>query len=391
MKFGFGTVNKNWQKVLSALYLIKFLLNKVENRTALLVEANNCHTELFPSYVKYLKDLGYNVEIAASVNQKGFLPKFSGVKKTYFLMLKSMRILFQTKKMRNYELVILTSYRLYYPRPNELQPLLYPYSTADKHFEIKYPPKLGVLFILHHLEDYNETIKNAPCAVVLSDILKKEKNLYTINPCYFKENAPKDKIEYTQTFLKNIAKKTVFITTGVLDAERKNADLLFSSARMLIQDGIKNFEIKVIGDNKKNIIPADLKNYIKIKGRLDFKHLYKELETSDFYLPLLDPNLKEHKRYLENGTSGSFQLIRGFLLPPIIHKAFAAAYKFNALNSLIYDNNKEMHKVMKSAVNMNNDKYLELQAELLNSRKEIIKSSLNTLQTLFEMLEEKKS
>ena len=413
MKTGYKTLVKTWQKALSMVYSTKFLLNKVQNvsdktkgnkyqkGTVLLVEPNNCHTELLPSYVKYLKDLGYEVEIAVSVNQKGFLPELLGVKKIYFLMLKSMRALFKTEKLKDYELVIFTSYRLYYPRPNEPNPALRPYSTISEQFEIKYPPRLGALFVLHHLEDYDETIKNAPCAVVLADILRKEENLYTINPCYFTENTPKNKAGCAKTrvdgnpagiqkTVQKTAKKTIFITTGILNPDRKNADLLFSTARSLIQNGVKDFEIKVVGDNKKNIVPKDLKRYIEIKGRLDFKRLYKELQTSDFYLPLLDPDLKEHKRYLENGTSGSFQLIRGFLLPPVIHKTFAEAYNFNSSNSIIYKDNEDMQKAMEKAVNTDNERYLALQNELLNSREEIIKTSIGTLQTLFETLEERK-
>ena len=45
---------------------------------------------------------------------------------------------------------------------------------------------------------------------------------------------------------------------------------------------------------------------------------------------------------------------------------------------------------MEKAVNTDNERYLALQNELLNSREEIIKTSIGTLQTLFETLEERK-
>lgn len=383
MKFGLGTAFKLIQKTLSTFYLIKFLLNKVEDKTVLLFEANNCHTELFPSFVKYLKDLGYNVEIAVSINQKGFLPKL-GVKNVYYLMLKGMKKLLKTKKLKDYKLIIFTSYRLYYPHPTGLSN----FSKVFEQFEIKYPPKLGSLFVLHHLEDYDEKIEKMPCAVVLSDILRKKGNLYTINPCYFIENSPNSDTKKNK--IKN-SKKTVFITTGTLDSKRKNAELLYEAARNLLKNGVKDFEVKVAGDNKKDIVPDDLKDFIKIEGRLNFKKLYQRLQAADFYLPLLDPEFQEHKRYIENGTSGSFQLIRGFLIPPVIHKTFALPHKFSAENAIIYEENKDLSSAMKTAINMTSKERLALKERLYNSRLDIMQKSKDTLQTLFGMLEDKSS
>ena len=358
------------QRFVSTFYLARFLFSRVKKNTILLLEANNCHTELFPSYIKYLKDLGYNVEIAASCNQKGFLPKLD-VKKVSYFSLKGFRRILNSKKVKDYDFIFSTSYRLYYPHPEGGKTD----SMFFDLFKIKHSPKKGVIFTLHHLEDYDNVMKNSKSAIVLSNVLNKKDSLYTVNPCYFKENLPKNKNK----------EKTIFITTGALINERKNPHLLFSAARNLLDNGIENFKINIVGDNKKELMPQDLKDFIEIKGKLDFEKLYKELETADFYIPLLDPN--EHLRYITTGTSGSFQLIRGFLLPPVIDKTFAIPHFFNSSNSIIYNDNESLAKAMKEAICTNNEKYLALQKSLLNSRCEIMKNATENLKNLLHKYE----
>ena len=176
------------QRFVSTFYLARFLFSRVKKNTILLLEANNCHTELFPSYIKYLKDLGYNVEIAASCNQKGFLPKLD-VKKVSYFSLKGFRRILNSKKVKDYDFIFSTSYRLYYPHPEGGKTD----SMFFDLFKIKHSPKKGVIFTLHHLEDYDNVMKNSKSAIVLSNVLNKKDSLYTVNPCYFKENLPKNK------------------------------------------------------------------------------------------------------------------------------------------------------------------------------------------------------
>ena len=92
--------------------------------------------------------------------------------------------------------------------------------------------------------------------------------------------------------------------------------------------------------------------------------MFEKLEQSDFILPLLDPNIKSHKRYMDSGTSGSFQLIYGFNKPCIIHKTFADIYNFDNSNSIIYPENEILANKMIEAVELKNSEYLELEANL---------------------------
>ncbi len=369
VRFYLGQLKKRAvQKIFSYFEALCFLINKPLDKTVLLIEGNNSHTELLPSFVKYLNKMSYNVEIAVRIEQKSFLPPLD-VKKIYYFNIPGMKLFLKFKKVKEYEAIIFTSYRLYYPTPDkkELQ------SKVSEHFKIKYPPKLGITQVLHHIEDYDKYCEKG--SVVLSKILKKNENLYVVNPCYFIDNN-----------IKNKNKKTVFAITGALIGVRKNPDLLFSAAEKLLHSGIDNFEIKVIGDNNPDFVPLNLRKVIKIKGKLNFRDLYNELVTSDFYLPLLDPDSKEHKRYITTGTSGSFQLIRGFLLPPVINQLFAFHHGFNDKNSITYDKNEEFYLGIKRAINMNNEEYLALQKELLIQRDGIIKNSCENLKSLLDSL-----
>ena len=53
--------NRLRRKVSNLINLQKYFANKVSKKTVLLIEPNNCHTELFPSFVKYLNEQGKKI------------------------------------------------------------------------------------------------------------------------------------------------------------------------------------------------------------------------------------------------------------------------------------------------------------------------------------------
>lgn len=86
-------------------------------------------------------------------------------------------------------------------------------------------------------------------------------------------------------------------------------------------------------------------------------------ENADFFLPLLDPENKAHERYLNAGTSGTFQLV----------------YDFNDGNSIVYAKNDTLSQAMKTAIDKNATEYSSLQNNLKSLVQEIEKFSSENL------------
>lgn len=86
-------------------------------------------------------------------------------------------------------------------------------------------------------------------------------------------------------------------------------------------------------------------------------------ENADFFLPLLAPENKAHERYLNAGTSGTFQLV----------------YDFNDGNSIVYAKNDTLSQAMKTAIDKNATEYSSLQNNLKSLVQEIEKFSSENL------------
>lgn len=86
-------------------------------------------------------------------------------------------------------------------------------------------------------------------------------------------------------------------------------------------------------------------------------------ENADFFLPLLDPENKALERYLNAGTSGTFQLV----------------YDFNDGNSIVYAKNNTLSQAMKTAIDKNATEYSSLQNNLKSLVQEIEKFSSENL------------
>lgn len=141
--------------------------------------------------------------------------------------------------------------------------------------------------------------------------------------------------------------------------------------------GYKNFRLTVIGKGKLSAYDSALIDFIDIKGRVSYSKLYEEMESSDFILPMLDPDNKEHYRYLKYGVSGSIQLIYGFGKICIINRKFASVYGLNDGNSVIYDRNEDLPNALKRAIDMS-----EKQNNLKNYVNHIYTQSLDNLKTI---------
>ena len=132
--------------------------------------------------------------------------------------------------------------------------------------------------------------------------------------------------------------------------------------------------------SKLESLPKEICKYFKFLGKVDFPTLFKAMEDADYFLPLLDPEVEQHQRYIKHGTSGSFQLIYGFLKPSIIHKTFADIYGFSEEDSFVYEKNSDLYKRMLNAIELTQNEYTIKQSNLKQIIKKIEKISLKNLE-----------
>jgi hypothetical protein len=106
--------------------------------------------------------------------------------------------------------------------------------------------------------------------------------------------------------------------------------------------------------------------------------MYSELEAAHFFLPLLSPDMEGHHRYLDGETTGSRQLILGFLKIPVIHEQFAAVYGFNSENALLYAD-LSLADGMLWALELDSEDYLNRVMALNQLRSQVYAESLDNL------------
>jgi hypothetical protein len=228
-----------------------------------------------------------------------------------------------------------------------------------------------VLLVEHDIK------KGADLGTLTSDIITLRKTDYKnsvttpVNPHYFGEFDPHQK-----------GAQVIFATVGAIRDKRRNSELLISAVESLHRKGISNFTILVIGKNKANTIPRHLRQYFLLLGRLSFLELYKQIQSCDFILPLLDPDKQAHRRYITTGTSGTFQLALGFQKPVVLEQSFAPINKLNESNSVIYDGNSNFLIAMEKAITMTPDHYDSLQKAVAETARSIYAESLENLKSL---------
>lgn len=344
--------------------LFIFLHSKTKQESICLVEFNNCHGEVIAGFVQYFKKLGYNIDIiinSAVSDEKPFCRQDMHGIRIFKAHSTTMRAIINSQNMKKYKHIFLMSSAYYKTKPNKHQDYctLLPYFKRAnlKPYIIEHDLKNILLF-----SEENELKENR-----IITLGKFDKGIF-INPHNFGE-------------VKNLSKNeiTTFVTVGKIEAKRKNFNKLIESLNTLI-DKRQNFHVIIIGMGKIKTIPKRLRPYIKITGRLNFPKMYKNLESADFFLPLLDPDVKEHERYITTGVTGSAQLIYGFTKIPVIDQKFAGFYRFNDLNAIIYDH--DLSSAMEQAINMTAEEYNEKQSKLTETVNLIAKESMDNLKRI---------
>ena len=342
----------------------KFYKYPVRENSVLIIEPNPYHAEILPGFVKYFQDLNYNVDIILR-HENFYDSPFTEYKNVNIFNAdtKHIKKLLKSSKIREYKMLFVSSYDF----------------GEGKKYNYSYPQYLGslnhwkkkFLVVAHDLKNYTEQKFNDPWKIELFT-LSGFQNTKMLNPHYFGE------VKITQ----KSGDKTRFIVVGGINKNNKNHDLLIKTAQKLAEHNT-NFEITVIGLSGSINIPEELKDIIHYKGKLPFNKMYKEMEKADFFLPLLDPNNEHHRRYLNETTTGSRQLILGFLKPCLINEEFAKAYEFTSDNSIIYSEN-NLLDAMKKAIDINSEDYAKLQQSLDKLARSIYEKSLENLKDVIE-------
>ena len=366
-------LSNNWREcLLGSCHILQLLFGKVPEKTVLLAEPNAFHGECLPGYVKYFRDLGYNVVILcryANCKEDPFC-RFAEPPQRYCLTIWGMRKYLRSAKVKEYEYVLLTSaraymneYRFYWRYPDFLKCL-----PAGKH---------GVGLVEHEFgaasygEFWNKQDENSEYwkqlvdqTFVLTGFAFRGHQIPMLNPHYFGEIKPKLNLSQAQK---------VFVTVGKISDNTRNYPQLFEALLKLPDD--MDYEVRVIGSGTLDGVPEKLRSKFKILGRLDFEDMYRELEAADFFLPLLDR--EKQSAYLKYCTSGSRQLILGFNMISLMQKEFADHYGFSEKNTIVYDN--DFASAIRQALTMSNDEYQKMKLDLERVRKEVEAASSNNL------------
>jgi len=291
--------------------LEKFFKSKIKRKSVLIYEPMDYHNECLPGYVKYFLELGYNVDILILKNQEDALILFQPRNKIRVFLYENKNIILKKineirKKFKIYDFVLIQTMQ---PWEREL---------AEHLGKLK-----NTIFVLHNINEiFIKKYLNNNRIITIGNY---KEGIY-VNPHYFGDINFKNKNDKTKFFL--------------TATKNRKYNLLLNAAEILTSEGF-DFEIFITGRdgtifNNKNI-PDIIKNRFKIKYKLPFKSLYKEIEKSDYIVLTLDPENEYDNRFKNGKASGSAQLSLGFLKPILINNEFSKYYNFTNENSFLYE------------------------------------------------------
>lgn len=336
-----------------------FLRDTPKPNNVLLVETNGCHGEVIAAYIKYFQNLNINVYCLVNkhlANENPFC-RLNNICKIYSASLRRLHKLLKIEHLRKYDHIFIMSSINYKGGGNNI-PDMFP--DLQKHKSVYY---------VHHesqyiSEFYSDTDTNH------NIMLGKYDNCTYINPHLFGD--------YTIPAKQS---PTTFICVGGIEPERKNHKLLLNAIQQLHDEG-HLFQVLIIGYGHLKKIPKATQKHIKILGHLDYPDMYKYVELSHFFLPLLDPDNNDHEKYITSKVTGSAQLIYGFKKIPVIHNKFANFYRFNKNNAILYD---DLTDGMRDAIKSTTQQYKKYIQELDNTATEIETESEKNLQKILSI------
>ena len=347
------------------------LLTKNSNQSILIVELNNFHSEIFPSWLFYLRNLSFDGNICFASSKEVYkINPFSLLEKTSIQDIKFYQIdpkiiitCYIIGLFRKFKKVIFNSEICYFSPLDQYKNLLDIFTKKNN--------LRNSLFLSHNI---------LQTLVIKNNFIDKKKQLLTLSPTISKDTS----IDYIFPLINNnplshINKNTfdklkVFVSCGNIKINCKDSDGL-----ILTLEKTKNIEktVNIIGKAPKNLINNQSINYFP---RSTFVELRSILEKSHFIFFLLSEDVSYQYKF--NNLSGSFPLALNFNLIPIIEESFAKFYLLNETNAILYKKN-ELNRAIVSATSMNYEKYISMQNELYKLKQEIYNESLKNLNQIF--------
>lgn len=325
----------------------------------LIVEINAFHGETLPGIVDYFQQLGYHVTVITRYFVWHSFPfdRMTQKPRQFCLTIWGMRHYLKSKHALKYDFIFYNSSSVFLNEYNF-------YGKINSFLRMKELPagKHGNALFEHDLKENDELIcKNT---FLLTPWIHHGKMMPMCNPHRFGE-------------IKNsghkLNSKRIFITVGNIISTQRDFNLLNTLLSLC-----GSYELRIVGVVKEqSVIEHFPQNCLKILGRLSFPELYEQIQEADFFLPLLDP--QKQAKYLYSCTSGSRQLILGFGIPAIIHKAFAEHYGFSEDSCLSYADEISFSSALTHALNMKNDEYNKMKIALKNISGRVYNESLDNL------------
>lgn len=341
---------------------------KIEKNTFLVWEpCSMSHSEVVPGYAKYLLDLGYEVSVVVNPkhikdglfsrfkNDKLFLNKISR---------KNAKKFFKENSLDNIQGILVTT-------AGKICDNIH-FEQSFEHFAPDF--KKSKLFLVEHDARFaiDENLWNEDL-ITLRKLNYKGYSSTIVNPHYFGDIKITPKNDVTN-----------FVMVGSLSSKKITQNVILNAFSELVNKGYSNFKLTVIGKGSLKHIPSEIRKFIDIKGRLPFDKMYDELEKSDFILTSYNPNNPMHVFYNTTGTSGSFQLVYGFLKPCVILEEFAGVNDFNNGNAILYEKDADYSKALIRGIEMSKEDYQTMQDNLKKYADDLYKLSLENFKNLIE-------
>ena len=321
------------------------------------------HAEIVPGYAKYLIELGYNVSVLVTPDRlkEGLFDRFQSDNLLINEMTqRQIKKFFKNSDLSDVVGVLVTTIGKLCKNDKEQA-----YESFNENAD-----RSKIFFVEHEVDKLADNNKLDKSIITLRKIDYKNMDTTVVNPHYFGSIKNTDKNDIT-----------TFITVGELSEKRKSTKLLINAAQELLDKDITNFKIVVVGKGNIQDLPTSLQKVFEIRGRLDFKEMYDEIEKADFILTAFE-NSDDHLKYTTIKTSGTFQLVYGFNKPIVINSNFAEINSFNDDNSIFYESNHEYADAMKQAIIKSNEQYNTMRENLRETSNCIYNESLNNLKCI---------